>query len=814
MIRKVFLFILTSSLAVAIVGALFAAWGYFYLIRDLPRLTRIEDYKPPAVTRVLARDGTLIAEFYSERRYPVKLKDVPDVIRRAFLAAEDASFYSHHGIDLVSILRAVYKNIESRDAKQGASTITQQVVKNLLLTSKKTWDRKGREAILSFRLERRFSKDEIFEIYLNQIFFGNSAYGIKAAAKLYFHKELADVTLAEAAILAGLPKAPSKYSPLKDLELSKQRQRHVLARMVDAGFITQAQREQALKEDVKVYPASDQNIFHSPYYVGEIRRVFADQWKNIDLDSDGLEIVTAVDTKADQMAARALQTGLREVDKRRGWRGPQSQMSEQQYRAKYGSGALTLNEPYPALVRGISKGYAKVLVGNQEYTIDVQESGWAKKLLMKDDATRFGNPADVIQVGDLIEVSQRAITVSQGQGTPKTVTRLVLDQTPDIEGALVLLDPASGEVRSMIGGYDYTQSQFNRVTQSLRQPGSSFKPVVYLAAVDKFHYTPTTILHDAPRTFRVGDTFWTPANFDEKFLGPITLRTALEKSRNLVSADIVSRIGIDAPIQYARLMGITSPLGRNLSLSLGRGEVSPLEMTRAYGVFAARGLMFDSVFVTKITDRFGNVLFDYDLEKPLRAKQAINENSAFVMANMMKGVVDHGTGYKVKELGRPVAGKTGTSNDQMDTWFIGYTPSWVCGVWVGFDQKKPIGPKETGGVVSAPIWLNFMRDFLSYEREREERTLEQNAREEAERLGISYVKPSVVEQLDFPIPDGVDPFWIAKESGARSAEGAPGAFLEYFVKGTEPEERSYDPVTEEGDEGEASTSSYLESPDL
>ncbi len=814
MIRKVFLFILTSSLAVAIVGALFAAWGYFYLIRDLPRLTRIEDYKPPAVTRVLARDGTLIAEFYSERRYPVKLKDVPDVIRRAFLAAEDASFYSHHGIDLVSILRAVYKNIESRDAKQGASTITQQVVKNLLLTSKKTWDRKGREAILSFRLERRFSKDEIFEIYLNQIFFGNSAYGIKAAAKLYFHKELADVTLAEAAILAGLPKAPSKYSPLKDLELSKQRQRHVLARMVDAGFITQAQREQALKEDVKVYPASDQNIFHSPYYVGEIRRVFADQWKNIDLDSDGLEIVTAVDTKADQMAARALQTGLREVDKRRGWRGPQSQMSEQQYRAKYGSGALTLNEPYPALVRGISKGYAKVLVGNQEYTIDVQESGWAKKLLMKDDATRFGNPADVIQVGDLIEVSQRAITVSQGQGTPKTVTRLVLDQTPDIEGALVLLDPASGEVRSMIGGYDYTQSQFNRVTQSLRQPGSSFKPVVYLAAVDKFHYTPTTILHDAPRTFRVGDTFWTPANFDEKFLGPITLRTALEKSRNLVSADIVSRIGIDAPIQYARLMGITSPLGRNLSLSLGSGEVSPLEMTRAYGVFAARGLMFDSVFVTKITDRFGNVLFDYDLEKPLRAKQAINENSAFVMANMMKGVVDHGTGYKVKELGRPVAGKTGTSNDQMDTWFIGYTPSWVCGVWVGFDQKKPIGPKETGGVVSAPIWLNFMRDFLSYEREREERTLEQNAREEAERLGISYVKPSVVEQLDFPIPDGVDPFWIAKESGARSAEGAPGAFLEYFVKGTEPEERSYDPVTEEGDEGEASTSSYLESPDL
>lgn len=814
MIRKVFFFILTSTLAVALVGCLFATWGYFYLVRDLPRLTRIEDYKPPAVTRVLARDGSLIAEFYSERRYPVKLKEVPDVVRKAFLAAEDASFYSHHGIDIVSILRAVYKNLESGNAKQGASTITQQVVKNLLLTSKKTWDRKGREAILSFRLERRFSKDEIFEIYLNQIFFGNSAYGIKAAAKLYFHKELGDVTLAEAAILAGLPKAPSKYSPLKDSELSKQRQRHVLSRMVDAGFITSAQREQALKEDVKVYPASDQNIFHSPYYVGEVRRAFAERWKNLDLDSDGLEIVTAVDTNADQFASKALQAGLREVDKRRGWRGPQARMTEQQYRAKYGTGILSPNEPYPALVKAVSKGMAKVVAGNQEYSVDLQESGWAKKLLMKDETTRFGSPTDIIQVGDLIEVSQRSVTVSQGQSAPKSVTRVVLDQTPEIEGAVVLLEPSSGEVRSMIGGYDYTQSQFNRVTQSLRQPGSSFKPVVYLAAVDKFHYTPSTILHDAPRTFRVGDTFWTPANFDEKFLGPITLRTALEKSRNLVSADIVSRIGIDAPIQYARLMGITSPLGRNLSLSLGSGEVSPLEMTRAYGVFAARGLMFDSVFVTKITDRFGNVLFDYAAEKPLHAKQAINENSAFVMANMMRGVVENGTGYKVKELGRPVAGKTGTSNDQMDAWFIGYTPSWVCGVWVGFDQKKPIGPKETGGVVSAPIWLYFMRDFLAYERGREERTLEQNARDEATKLGITYVKPTVVEQLDFPVPDGVEPFWIYKESGGRSAEGASGAFLEYFVKGTEPEERSYDSDAEDSDGGEESSSSYLESPDL
>jgi penicillin-binding protein 1A len=303
---------------------------------------------------------------------------------------------------------------------------------------------------------------------------------------------------------------------------------------------------------------------------------------------------------------------------------------------------------------------------------------------------------------------------------------------------------------------------------------------------------------------------WTPANFDEKFLGPITLRLALEKSRNLVSADIVSRIGVDAVIQYARMLGIVSPLGRNLSLSLGAGEVTILEMTRAYGVLAAKGLLFDSVFVTKIKDRYGKVLYDYEQERLGKAKQVLDENSAFVMANMMKGVIESGTGYKVKELGRPVAGKTGTSNDQMDAWFIGYTPTWVCGVWVGFDQKKQIGPKETGGVVSAPIFLNFMRNFLDHRSSQESSLIEREAREEAERLGITYEPPKVTVQLDFSVPDGVEPFWIWKANGGRAQPGTAGAFLEYFVKGTEPEEAS----ALSSEEGEATASSYLESPDL
>jgi penicillin-binding protein 1A len=810
MFKKFLLIVVTCGLATSLVCALIGVWGYFFITRDLPKLSRIEDYKPAAVTRVLSSEGNLIAEFYSERRYPVKLAEVPDVIRRAFLAAEDSSFYSHPGIDLVSILRAVVKNMQSGGVKQGASTITQQVVKNLLLSSEKSFDRKAKEAILSYRLEKRFSKDEIFEIYLNQIFFGNSAYGIKSAARLYYRKELPEVTLAEAAFLAGLPKAPSDYSPLKNFKRAKQRQGQVLLQMKEAGFITDVQYDEARREEVKFYVASQKNVFGSPYYVGELRRVFLDKWRDLDLDSDGLEITTAVDSEADALAMKALRAGLREVDKRRGWRGPKARMAESAYLAQYSTLVPVEAEVYPAFVRSNSRGVLKVLLGNQTVSVDTNESGWAKKLLGSDDSVRFGSPAEVIKEGDVIEVSVRAGSAGKGELKQKAPTRVVLDQNPAIEGAVVLLDPMTGVVRSMAGGYDYGQSQFNRVTQSLRQPGSTFKPVVYLAAIDKFKYTPATIVHDSPRTFRVGDTFWTPANFDEKFLGPITLRTALEKSRNLVSADIVSRIGVDTPIQYARLMGIQSPLGRNLSLSLGSGEVTVLELTRAYGVLAAKGVLVDSVFVTKIKDRYGRVIYDYEQERLSHAHKVLDENSAFVLTNMMKGVIESGTGYKVKELGRPVAGKTGTSNDQMDAWFIGFTPQWVCGVWVGFDQKKQIGPKETGGVVSAPIWVNFMRDFLEYKKRNVADDGEREAKAEAEKIGIQYIPPTLNEQLDFSAPEGVEPFWIYKSSGTRASEGAPGAFLEYFVKGTEPAEVESIPL----DDGDGGSTSYFESPDL
>ncbi|MCO6429289.1 MAG: PBP1A family penicillin-binding protein [Deltaproteobacteria bacterium] len=818
MLRKLFWFFFILLIFAGLAGGAFLTWGYYRVTRDLPKLSRIEDYRPPAVSTVYAADGTPIAEFYEERRYPVKIADVPDIVIKSFLAAEDANFFSHPGIDFISILRAFYKNLQAGSARQGGSTITQQVVKNLLLSSERSLERKIKEAILSYRLEKRFKKEEILEIYLNQIYFGNSAYGIKAAARLYFHKDLKDLTLGESSLLAGLPKAPSRYSPIENFQYAKQRQRYVLRQMAEAGFITKSQSEEAYGEKLSVYPASTQNIYHAPYFTTEVRRILKSEkrWSNLDIDRDGLQIYTTVDLGADKLAAVALRKGLREVDKRRGWRGPLAHIpraDKQEFLRQFP--AVTDREPQadeivPAMVTEITATKARVDFGPQSAVIDLKEAAWARKLLDPKDQTRWINPEQVMKRGDVVEISLHTAGSADKQKSEQNSALLEkkyqLDQTPQLEGALVLIDPHSGRVTALQGGYDFSRNKFNRATQGLRQPGSTFKPFIYLAAVDGFKFTPATIVHDSPQTFRVGETFWTPGNFDGKFLGPITLRTALEKSRNLISAEIVAGIGVDAVIRYAKLLGIESPLGRNLSLSLGSSEVTLLELTRAYGVFAAKGILFDTVLISRIVDRDGNEIYNVDDQKLSRANQVISDNSAFIMANMLKGVVEHGTGYRVKEIKRPAAGKTGTSNDQMDAWFVGFTPNWACGVWVGFDEKKEIGEKETGGAVAAPIWLYFMRDFLNLQDALLMDSLEREGRAEAERLGIEYVPPQALEPLDFQVPEGVDPYWVDKASGLLSTAGSPGAFYEYFMRGTEPKSSIEQPLQQ--------PNTYLQSPDL
>ncbi len=789
------------------VGIIAGVYLYRSITRDLPDFQSVEEYRPPAVSKVYAADGTLIAEFFRERRYPVKLADIPKVVTDSFLAAEDAHFYSHQGVDIVSIIRAAVVNFRSRSSKQGASTITQQVVKNLLLNPEKNYRRKLKEAILSYRLEKRLSKKDILEIYLNQIFFGNGAYGIDAACQVYFHKPLKSITLGEAAMLAALPKAPSNYSPLASMHRARGRQKYVLGQMVKNGFATDEEADQAYRQKITVYRASQRNVFAAPYFVTELRTRLQERWPLLDIDAAGLEIYTTVDLAATKTAEKALRAGLRTVDKRRGWRGPLVTLSGDirgQFLKRYGDVLVQpegedAKEPHPAMISGVGREGIKIDLGDSTGKLDSKSLTWAQKRRAPDDKVFSKVVEGNLHVGDVIEV------VANDDGTWS------LDQTPDIQGAVDILDPFTGRVVVMIGGYNFGASKFNRVTQSMRQAGSSFKPIVYLAAVDGFNYNPASIVYDLPRTFRVGDQWWSPHNFDGKYKGPITLQTALEQSRNLVSADIVSRIGLTAVIKYARKLGVTSPLGKNPSLSLGSSEMTPLELTRAYGVFPAGGILADLRMVNRIVDRSGTEIFNADTQRELPFKQVIDPKSAFIMAHMMKGVIERGTGTAIKPLGYPVAGKTGTTNNCMDTWFIGFTPRWVAGVWVGFDQKKEIGHKETGGKISAPIFLDMMKGFLKQRADSDRATLIAARKADAEALGISYVEPPEVAPADFVVPEGLEKRWMMRDSGKIAPEGTSGAIPEYFVRAggrssTDEDASESAPQKSSGD--------YLESPDM
>lgn len=805
---KKLIYVVTILLLIAMLGGSVAAvWGYFYITRDLPRLDRVEDYRPPAVSQVFDRDGELIGEFFDpdNRRYPVSIDKIPPHVRNAFVAAEDATFYSHPGIDIVSIFRAAVKNLQSGSARQGGSTITQQVVKNLLLSSQKKLTRKLKEAILSYRIEQRLTKEEILQIYLNQIFFGNRSYGIQAAAQAYFHKDVEELSIAEGAILAGLPKAPSRYSPLSNREEAVRRQHYVLAQMVESGFITEREAQEAREEELQFYRVRLNTIFGAPYFVTEVRRQFREQFPQLTPDTGGYRIETTVDRDVSDLAQASLNRGIEVVDRRKGWRGPIDEIDdadESEFLTKYVSPPLeawSAHGKHPALVVELTSESAAILLPDgSSGRLSFADSSWASRLFVTDEETEKIRLPQYLKVGDVVTVSQ----VNEKKGTSKPIFKI--DQIPEIQGALVLLEPSTGEVRTLIGGYDFQQNQYNRVTQSFRQPGSAFKPVVYLAAIDQFGYSGSTIVDDEPRTFKIGDQYWNPGNFDDSFLGPITLRTALAKSRNLVSADIISRIGVEWAIHYAKKLGIVSSLGTNLSLSLGSSEVTLLEMARAYGVFANRGVFMPTVFISRVLDRDGQVIYaatDRQLEE---AKRVISEESAFLMANLMKGVVERGSGWRIRELGRPSAGKTGTSNDLMDAWYIGYTPNWVCGIWVGFDLKRTLGEKQTGGTVSSPIWLSFMKEFLSREEKRQYEQLEMVRKREAEELGIEYIPPDPIQPEDFTPPPGVIGRWVDVNSGKIVATKTRNSIFEYFQRGNEPE------LLANFDE----TSSYLDAPEF
>ncbi|MFZ5569009.1 MAG: penicillin-binding protein 1A [Thermodesulfobacteriota bacterium] len=601
---RITLFLFFVSLLIG--GAAFAVF-FHHIQKDLPQITSLKDYRPSLITTVYSDDGRKIGEFFKERRIVVPLSQIPERLIKAFVAAEDARFYQHEGIDLISVVRAMFKNIEAGAIVQGGSTITQQVTKSFLLTPERSYTRKIKEAILSYRIDKLFSKDEILYLYLNQIYLGHGAYGVQAAAENYFGKSVAELGLAECALLAGLPQAPSKYSPLRNPELAKKRQIYVLNRMLAEGFITNIEATEAINTNLDIKPRRNLYIENVPFYTEHVRQYVEKKFGADMLYTAGLTIHTAVNIEMQKAAQDEIALGLAELAKRHG------------YEAEPG-------------------------------------------------------------------------------------------QQPAPQAALLCLETETGHVKAMVGGNDFTNNQFNRAVQSRRQPGSAFKPIIYAAALDK-GYTPATMILDTPIVFRdrAHDTTWKPKNYEGKFFGPTLFRDALEKSKNIVTIKILRDIGIDYTIRYARRLGIESNLTRDLSMALGSSGVSLLELVTAYSVFANEGYLVEPVFVTKIVDRDGNVMEEIIPER----ERVIEKSTAYIMTNLLEGVVKRGTGRRVLALNRPVAGKTGTTNKLHDAWFVGYTPGLVTGTWVGFDSERSLGAGETGARAASPIWLGFMKRVLA-----------------------------------------------------------------------------------------------------
>jgi len=720
--------ILASFLVLVIFGlmALIAAvGGYQYISQDLPKINSLMDYRPPIITTVYAEDGRKIGEFFKERRIVIPLGEVPSPLVKAFIAAEDSRFFQHQGIDPFSILRAALKNLEAGTIKQGGSTITQQVTRSFLLTPERSYIRKIKEVILSYRIEKAFTKEEILFLYLNQIYLGHGAYGVQAAAENYFGKSVRELNLAECAVLAGLPQAPTRYSPFRHPEQARARQVYVLNRMVEEGFITRDQADDALSVKLDIKPRRNIYVEQVPYYTEHVRRYVEGKYGADALYNQGLQIHTAVSIEFQKIAEQEVNKGLIEIDKRQGYRGPLKSITASEIDAFLQEQAADL-ENSPLLPGRITQAVVTqvndqaktvaVRIGKESGILTLADMAWARKPNpdLAHYEAKIRQPSTALKPGDVVLVK-----IKDSRKNLQDPWYVTLEQEPLVQGAMLCLETETGLVKAMVGGRDFNETQFNRAIQSRRQPGSSFKPIIYAAALDrkfsdpKKAYTPATMIIDSAVVFedRKGEQSWKPKNYKETFYGPTLLREALAQSRNVVTVKILQDIGVDYTIEYARKLGITAELTRTLSLALGASGVSLFELTRAYSVFANQGFLIEPVFVLKITDRGGNVLEEAVSER----RKVIEKDTAFIMTNLLESVVQHGTGQRIKALGRPAAGKTGTTNDMYDAWYIGYTPEYITGVWVGFDTEAPLGKTETGAVAASPIWLAFTKQVLTSE---------------------------------------------------------------------------------------------------
>jgi penicillin-binding protein 1A len=692
-------------------GAGFSYRVYRELSKDLPdRLDDVLDYAPARATRVYSADGELIGELFLQKRVLTPLAKIPPHVQNAFIAAEDRRFHHHVGFDPIGMARAAYENYVAGGVRQGASTITQQVSRMLMLTQEKTVIRKLKELILSIRVERELAKDDILYIYLNHVYLGHGGYGVQAAAENYFGKDAAHLTLAEAAMLAGLPKAPTKFSPYNDYDRARERQAYVLGRMLEDGLITRAEADAARAEPLALLAREQPlNAVAAPYFVEFIRKWASERYGDRSLFDGGLRIHTTIHMGKQRAAEAALRRGLEELDRRLGFRGPIGRLAGTERDAfangpprpyvvsteevsLFAGGALLPEVAYVGLVTEVSPKKRLVSVDLGPRTLRLAEEDAERALRWRDKKTTLA-PGDLVPVmivrdeekGDLAEIAEM----------------------PDVQAALVALDVKTGDLVSMVGGYDYQHSVFNRAVQARRQAGSSIKPFIYATAL-AHGYTNLSIVVDAPVAVRTATGVWAPSNYDAgKYLGAITMKTALAKSINTVSVRLTAAMGVDPVIKTMRALGITSAIPRHISISLGTPDVSLLQMTAAYASFPAGGVRVTPRFVTLVTADGGRVVDDW--RQPPPPPRALSPEIAYLMVDLMKSVVTRGTAKQALVLGRPAAGKTGTSTEFRDAWFIGFTPDLVGGVWVGRDNFKPIGPKVTGGNTALPIWIAYMR---------------------------------------------------------------------------------------------------------
>jgi penicillin-binding protein 1A len=666
---------------------------------DLPQVDELERYRPSSVTELYDGQGRVIGSFALQRRVIASYDDYPQVLRDALVSIEDKDFYTHSGISLWRIVGAAYRDIESGGKVQGASTLTMQLARNLFLSPDRSFYRKVQEALLAIQIERRFTKPQIFTLYANQIFLGHGNYGYEAASEYYFSKPAKQLKLEEAALLAGLPKAPQYYSPINHPERALKRRNLVLNAMLEDGKITAAQAVDTRSKPIVLNLQKDPNSL-APHYVEDIRRYLEAKYGSDQVHQGGLRVYTSLDMDLQKSARQALLDGLAAYERRHGWRGKlvnvvaQGQSIEKYVDPDWDE-EPEVNGYIHALVMQVSASAAQVRFGSHAATLAPSDvAAWsAAKSKVKLDT--------LFRAGDIVYVKVLALEAG-GKA------RVSLEQDSGVEGALVAIDNATGEIKAMVGGRDFNVSKFNRATQALRQVGSSFKPYVYTAVIDEGGSPDDTIV-DAPVTFQTASGPYTPHNYDEKFEGTITLRRALAQSRNIPALKLADRIGIKTVIDYAHRMGVTENIPAYLPVALGSAEITPIEQTSAFSVFPNDGLRVAPRYITKVTDYEGRIL-EEDFSD---AKDAISSRTARIMTSMLHEVVLHGTAVAAAKMPYPLGGKTGTTNDFTDAWFVGFSPNLTCGVWVGYDEKKSLGDKETGARAALPIWMQFMSAALA-----------------------------------------------------------------------------------------------------